>query len=503
MTDTTTPPTVTTTTTTTTGSNNHNTTTTIHSTAPVSSPWPRYFIKIIVLPFLVGFLVTIGVSHLRSNGTLFTGSTGSTTGTAGTNTVSSSMMERILASLPSMNPHSKGTFSPKMDANRCFLTLERHMFELKQPDWDAFLVLETTPIWLHRNGQAEACGNYTFTSSTVGSGSSSSSSDTTNNNNNNTSNNNHMKTIFRSVVQDLHDLGHACPDFTNKYHVEAFLTRVLAQAIYTTTTTASSFMSPSPCHSDDDDSNQMVGPRRHLGLYDYCDMGEERTPILLDHDKLIPNTIVPSLPLLISKNDDRTHTLLPCHFHTEHGLRVTSLSQFYRLLLQSATATTKHRHGDNNDTSPTNCMVTPNGEETCWTVATTTTTNSNDDPTTNTLPSVTGLHLYAVPAGRVFMHVAAYVGQEIALDHVPGADPNQRVYLKVLSVSPAVFDLYNFFTKDESAELVQRALTETKESHRIKRSTTGTGEHLVNNHRTSESGFDTDGATSIRIKKYV
>lgn len=417
------------------------------------------------------------MSHLRSNGTLPTGAGTGSSMMDHVATIVSMQTQRMLSSLPSMNTHSNGTLSPKMDANRCFLTLERHMFELKQPDWDALsLLLETTtPIWLHRNGQAESCGNYTFTSNTTTSSMSSS------NVSSSMGGNHHMKTIFRSVIQDLHDLGHACPDFINKYHVEAFLTRVLAQAL-----------SWSPCHSEDDDNQRMT---RHLGLYDYCDMGEDRTPILLDHDKLIPNTIVPSSSSssLFSKNDDRTHTLLPCHFHTEHGLRVTSLSQLNRLLLLQSTTT-------NNDTNPTNnCMVTPNGEETCRTV---TTINVNG-PTANTLPSGAGLHLYAVPAGRVFMHVAAYVGQEIALDHVPGADPHQRVYLKVLSVSPAVFDLYNFFTKDESAELVQRALTETKESHRIKRSTTGTGEHLVNNHRTSESGFDTDGATSIRIKKYV
>ena len=113
----------------------------------------------------------------------------------------------------------------------------------------------------------------------------------------------------------------------------------------------------------------------------------------------------------------------------------------------------------------------------------------------------------------------------IDLPHVSGGDPNKPVYLEVLSVSPAVFDLHNFFSKvrpmvqpscpcivsifhpcnpkDESAELIERALDEKKESHRIKRSSTGDSGYTLNDRRTSESGYDTDGATSMRVKKCV
>lgn len=36
----------------------------------------------------------------------------------------------------------------------------------------------------------------------------------------------------------------------------------------------------------------------------------------------------------------------------------------------------------------------------------------------------------------------------IPLPHVQGGDPDKPVYLKVLSVSPRVFDLVNFFSKE-------------------------------------------------------
>jgi hypothetical protein len=113
------------------------------------------------------------------------------------------------------------------------------------------------------------------------------------------------------------------------------------------------------------------------------------------------------------------------------------------------------------------------------------------------------LHLYAVPAGRVFMFAPSHIGEIIDLPHVTGGDPDKPVYLEVLSVSPRVFDLVNFFSKDESATIVERALEETSESHRIKRSSTGASGYTVNSGRTSESGFDTNGPTAMTLKKYV
>ena len=481
------------------------------------TPWLRYVGMIVILPFLMGVCISMGLwyvqqqsqSHHPQNNSHARLEISMSNFLSTVSWQTQRLLSYYRLSSTSSNSYynfiSNGSntstntvFIPNMDMNRCFQQLERYMFE-SQPQWDAFNIQRTT-IFLHRNGQAEACGNSSWMTTiqpqqhdddgngdvavdvnVVADDNASSSSSTIS-----------MKTIFQTSLQELHDLGQACPDFSNKYHVESFLTRVL---VHLMTPSSSTTSSSSVCHSEEDDID-----KRHtqqFGLYDYCDMGEDKTPLLLDHNKLIPNTIVTSATSTDGSTPSQpqphgTVTLLPCHFHTEHGLRVTSLLQWTRLLLLSSNTT------ESIEAHNTNCVIAPNGEETCETSNVPTTNAPSDGMTT--LP---GLHLYAVPAGRVFMHVAAYIGQIIALDHVPGADPTQQVYLKVLSVSPAVFDLYNFFTKDESNELVQRALSETKESHRIKRSTTGTGEHNVNTRRTSESGFDTEGATSILIKKYV
>jgi hypothetical protein len=185
------------------------------------------------------------------------------------------------------------------------------------------------------------------------------------------------------------------------------------------------------------------------GFYGFCDMGKASTPVLLDHRKLVPIQF-------------RNETLLPCHFHNNYGQRVTSLTKLVEM------ARTLQCSDDN--------------DQTC---------------------ALREMHLYAVPAGRVFLHTPSHVGQIIDLPHVTGGDPTKPVYLEVLSIEPAVFDLHNFFTKDESADLVQRALKETRESHRIKRSSTGASGYTINDRRTSESGFDTDGETAIKLKRWV
>ena len=195
-------------------------------------------------------------------------------------------------------------------------------------------------------------------------------------------------------------------------------------------------------HVQSCDSGLKDRPRGFLG---HCDRGEDRTPILLDRENLV---LVPPL-----------HSL-PCRFHTRDGARITSLKQLSKLLEDTAGA----------------CSA----NETC--------------------SAVLGLHLYAVPAGRVFMHAPSYVGEVFELPHVKGPK-GLPVSLEVISVVPRVFDVHNFFTKEESADLVKRALEETSESHKIKRSTTGAQGKSVNMKRTSENGFDTHGKTSVAVKK--
>lgn len=248
-----------------------------------------------------------------------------------------------------------------------------------------------------------------------------------------------------------------CPTELGKYEVEALLTKTF-HAMLTTS-----------CLSVEKDGNKKAG---FLG---YCDMGPHKTPIQLDHGELVP----------IAVGNSSGETFLPCHFHTREGVRITKLHQLTELVQAPSTvsrlpsSTTQHCVGGDETSNGTAAATS----ETC-----------------ETDPENLKRHLYAVPAGRVFMFVANYVGEIIQLPHVEGANKN-NIYLEVLSTDPRVFDVFNFFSREESKELVDRAIAETKESHRIKRSSTGASGHNLNSRRTSESGFDTHGKTAVKIKK--
>lgn len=235
-----------------------------------------------------------------------------------------------------------------------------------------------------------------------------------------------------------------CPSELNKYQVESLLTRTFQNML-------------SSCPSLEPDGNKKAG---FLG---FCDMGPKRTPILLDHNDLVR----------VAAPDGKTS--LPCRFHNREGLRITKLNQLTDLMRLPSTITSGTQ----------DCTVDANGDQTC-------STNQHEESSIR--------HLYAVPAGRVFMFAPSYVGEIFHLPHVKGAD-NKLIYLEVLSLEPRVFDVFNFFSRAESEDLVERAIAETKDSHRIKRSTTGASGHSVNSRRTSESGFDTHGPTAVKVKK--
>lgn len=195
------------------------------------------------------------------------------------------------------------------------------------------------------------------------------------------------------------------------------------------------------------------GANKQRGLLGFCDMGPKKTVILRDHQDLVP---------VVSAGN---RTSLPCRFHTREGLRITELSQLTQI-----------------EQVPTQCI------------------NEEDETCSVEETNTAGIHLYAVPAGRVFMFAPSYVGEIFHLPHVSGAD-DKAIYLEVLSLSPRVFDVFNFFSREESQELVDRAIAEQSESHRIKRSSTGASGYNINSRRTSESGFDTHGKTATKIKK--
>ena len=265
------------------------------------------------------------------------------------------------------------------------------------------------PLMLHRNGEPEACGE-----STVGE-------------------------FLEELLKNFRAYG--CKPQLDKYRFEAMLTATLHRIM----------AKNNACHSMETYGDQTKG------LLGYCDSGEDHTPILLDHDKLVP---------LGSKDGS---TSLPCHFHTREGLRLTQ-AKWFSDLVRAASSGENKCEGDN---ATQTCTATPREA-----------------------------HLYAVPAGRVFMFAPSHVGEIFHLPHVTGAS-SKAIYLEVLSLKPRVFDVFNFFSRAESKELVDRAIAETSASHRIKRSTTGAGAASLNSKRTSESGFDTHGKTALTIKRCV
>jgi hypothetical protein len=98
------------------------------------------------------------------------------------------------------------------------------------------------------------------------------------------------------------------------------------------------------------------------------------------------------------------------------------------------------------------------------------------------------------------MFAPRHVGEIFELKHV-SVPLDLPVWLEVISISPRVFDVFNFFDREESAAIVDRALAETSETHRMKRSSTGASGYNVNSKRTSENGFDTHGKVAQAVKR--
>jgi hypothetical protein len=224
---------------------------------------------------------------------------------------------------------------------------------------------------------------------------------------------------------------------SDKYELESIMTDVIAESL----TEEKACLSP---------DNATAAPQ---GLYGFCDMGIDRTPILLDNKSL--------------KTVQRGS--LPCRWHTREGLRITSLEQLQELAASAKQASS----------------------ETC--------ANPQDG---GDCGGSAELHLYGVQAGRVFMFAPSYVGEIYDLSHMAVvAGDDKPIYMEVLSLEPRVFDIFNVFTPEEADALVARALKETSPTHKIKRSTTGTGENSIFNKRTSDNAFDTHGKTALDLKR--
>lgn len=214
---------------------------------------------------------------------------------------------------------------------------------------------EGVPFFLHRNGEPKPCGNVTLDIAVV----------------------KHVLTArFKDKCNDL-----------DKYDIESFLTELIADQLQSI-----------QCGSTDNET----GPD---GLFEFCDMGPERTPILYDHHALVP----------VSSGT------LPCRFFTREGVRVNSLDEL-SVLVNNAKQKARSCDADDN---------------TCDKAA------------------LQEVHLYAVPAGRVFMFAPSFVGEVFELSHVE-LENGLSVSLEVLSLNPRVFGFKNFFSQEEADDLVNR-----------------------------------------------
>ncbi len=225
------------------------------------------------------------------------------------------------------------------------------------------------------------------------------------------------------------------------------------------------------------DGNSQVNYNSLSSMIKYCDMGIDRTPLQPDHSELV------RVPYARS---------LPCHFHTREGVRVTSLRQLADLAREVTNKKkTKNKKTKNGDQGECKMDDEKNNDQTC--------SSSGDGDDDNDDSARKELHLYAVSAGRVFMFAPKYVGEVFELPHVKGPE-GLPVSLEVMSLTPRVFDIYNFFDRAESAAIVDKALKETSETHRMKRSSTGASGYNLNSKRTSENGFDTHGKEAMIVK---
>ena len=292
--------------------------------------------------------------------------------------------------------------------------------------------MQNLTIVLHRNGESNPCGETSID-------------------------------MIQGLEKMLQEQGR-CPLNFGKYQLDALLTRLFYSIMGDEDACF-------PLDEEGDDDNEEDNDDDALDFYDYCDRGKERTPILPDHSLLVPIYHQ-------EDNNNPPEPSLPCHFHSEHGIRITSLPLLAQLARQARVPELGQEQGV--------CETTEDATESC---------------TAATELYQRELHLYAVPAGRVFMFAAKHVGETIALPHVQGADPSQPVYLQVLSTQPRIFEVYNFFDRRDSDDLIEGALAETREAYRIKRSSVGASSDNYNMKRTSESGFDTSSPVASKLKR--
>jgi hypothetical protein len=252
----------------------------------------------------------------------------------------------------------------------------------------------------------------------------------------------------------------------DKYEIESILTDQIAGML----------TEPTSCGSTEMYAGLNMEARQ--SLYGHCDMGPQRTPILLDHDDLVPTNN--GKPLTYTQAEIESGditTSLPCRWYTREGLRIASIDQLESLAKNVA---------DSNVPMSPSCANPQEGEDGTMCAET------------------TEIHLYAVQAGRPFMFAPAYVGEEFRLDHLKLLpEKDKPIIMKVLSVEPRVFDILHVFTPAEAQEVVEKALAETSPTHQMQRSTTGAKQKTTYSRRTSENAWMTHKQVAVTIKKRI
>ena len=186
----------------------------------------------------------------------------------------------------------------------------------------------------------------------------------------------------------------------------------------------------------------------------YCDLGEDNTPLLYNHQEHVKYQAAAD-----------SGELFPCSFFNREGIRLFDLL------------------GSRTDVNSA--------------------LSSNYDPDYDIEGEITTPYeTYLVPAGRNFMFAPRKVGERFNLQHVSlPNDKEEAIYLETLSISPKVFEVHNFFSEDESEILVQQALDQTADTHKLQRSSTGPDGQNHNPTRTSENAFDTHSPTAMIVKR--
>ena len=102
-----------------------------------------------------------------------------------------------------------------------------------------------------------------------------------------------------------------------------------------------------------------------------------------------------------------------------------------------------------------------------------------------------GMKLWWVPKSRLFMWPTFGIGHIAEVRDIPSPVAGEKIVLETISVEPKIFRIYNFFSKEETDEMIHNALTATEDQFRLKRSSTGAKGYNPDTFRTSENAFDT------------